>query len=914
MRCPHCGQEHPDSIAYCPTTGRKLVAMQFCSNCGAEIQESWKICPKCGTPVSESSRLPLGRKRQTAGPNQSKTPGRLWIPVLFSILVLALVTYLIFPSLGVSVDKPSVQATREITASEGGQLTLSDKTILKIPPGSLKQDTQVSIQKPALESAPALQPELISVGSAYAVDLGSEPLQQPVTLEIPFDRVLLPNDVTSSQVFLSYYDEDKKEWVYAGGKVDISRNVIVLETTHASWWMPTTWNWGAWIAVLNKTLQVSIVNWVEAAKLLTDDCPQTGSYVQVDSSQARNLVQGCIEQDDAERLGLRIVNPKSFFFEIRPISGGNGYPQQTLLSPGESLQFDASTSDPAPLVIEANMTQKSGWYLVVHMVLTMLPGANQFGIQGKQVACITERLADADYFFDVVEALLVDQNGAAAAESLSEFMLDGDAVRRFITAADDCNFGPAPTWSVEGIRQIGGSVSTIISATDYVANYFAGNTSAQVSFIWESQSISTILDGFWEGPVNQPGAPYYTTNLTLTGCSEPNKVCGSVDYPELSCGGTITFLGMENGKYRLRENMTYGKEACVDEAEIELSYITGNSWNAIYSWSGVEGSGTAEALLEKKSQSAPRPERTQESIGKIVFSCGYNGTWQLCSMNADGSNQSRLTNITTGALSPTWSPDGLKIAFLTYVDGRYDIYVMNADGSQLREIVRDGSDFDWSPDSNKIVFNSKRDGRFEIYVIDVNTGNLTKLTDDPTDALLPIWSPDGMLIAFMTDRDGSREIYTMAADGSNQSRLTTNSAEDWIQGWSPDSTKLVFVSDRDGNREIYVMDWDGKNQTRLTFDFGEDKWATWSPDGSRIFFTRALANDRFEGYIMNADGSDQIQITTDPLAVWSPDGLKIAYWSSQEGSEQIYIIDYDGGNQIRLTQNPSGNRWPSWHR
>jgi hypothetical protein len=399
------------------------------------------------------------------------------------------------------VGKTSPQVSREINASEGGEITSADNTLVRIPPNSLPQDAQVSIQTTTADRAPELGTELVSVGNAQLINLGSDQPKESVTLEIPFDPALLPNDVNPDEVFLSYYDEGTKEWVYAGGQVDTSRNVIVLETNHASWWMPTTWNWQAWIAVLNKTLQVSIVNWIEAAKLLTTSCPQTGNYVQVDSSQARNVVQGCIEQDDVDQPGLRIVNPKSFFFEVQPVSGGNGYPKQTLLAPGEDLKFKTSTSDPAPLVIEASMTQKSGWYLVVHMVITMLPGANQFGIQGKQVACITERLADVHYFADAAEALVVNKDGAAAAESLSRFMLDSDAVRRFITAADDCNFGPASTWSVEGISQIGGAVSTIMSATDYIANYLAGNASSRLSFIWSSlKSRDNVIGIRWYDP------------------------------------------------------------------------------------------------------------------------------------------------------------------------------------------------------------------------------------------------------------------------------------------------------------------------------------------------------------------------------------------------------------------------------
>jgi hypothetical protein len=398
------------------------------------------------------------------------------------------------------------EVKKNITASLGGELTLPDQTVLKIPAGSLRSDTQVTLSEVDSQDTPTSSAETTKVGGIYEINLGSTSLSKPATLAIPFDQTLLPEGSEAGQVFLTYYDESKMEWVYAGGVVDTVRNVVVLEISHASLWRPATWNWSAWIAVLDKLLSVSVVDFVEAVQLLTNDCPQSGNYVQVDSSQALNLIQGCVDVDDSQQPQLRIVNPKSFFYEIKTISGGNGYPAPSLLGPGDEVKFEASTSDPSPLVIQAEMAQKSGWYLVIHMVITMLPGANQFGIQPSSVACITERLADVSDIASAVESLL-NNDGAAAAESIHNFMIDGDKVRRFLTAADDCNFGPSPTWSVEGIKQIGGAVSTIMSATDYIANYFAGNNYAQVSFIWSplvdmtnaESIVSWINQGFQHG-------------------------------------------------------------------------------------------------------------------------------------------------------------------------------------------------------------------------------------------------------------------------------------------------------------------------------------------------------------------------------------------------------------------------------
>jgi hypothetical protein len=301
--------------------------------------------------------------------------------------------------------------------------------------------------------------------------------------------------------------------------VDTQRNVITIQTDHLSWWNPFSWNWGAWIAVLNKALTGNVTDFLSAAALLTKDCPQRAATVSVDASQAHNVIQGCVEHDDPSLPRLRIVNPKSFFFEVRPVSGGNGYPPPTMLGPGDDLTFQASTADPAPLVMQADITQKAGRYLVIHLIIQMLPGLNQLGLQGSQLACITERLADASYFVSASEAL-VAHDGAGAAEQLIRFLNNADAVRRFITATSDCSYGPAQTWSEEGLKQVGAATATIISATDLVTNYLLNNTS-RVAFAWtrlsstpsqvvKTPSVSNPTSAstpFTKTPVNTPVVP-----------------------------------------------------------------------------------------------------------------------------------------------------------------------------------------------------------------------------------------------------------------------------------------------------------------------------------------------------------------------------------------------------------------------
>lgn len=367
--------------------------------------------------------------------------------------------------------------SQEVPAA-GGTVALGNDVTVQIPPGALADASNVTITK---KNAPddAL-PGGQSLGAGYNIELGGQTLSKPVTLEIAYDPDKRPPD---GVVFLGYYDETKGSWIPVAGRVDEQRNVIIVQTDHLSWWNPFSWNWGAWIAVLNNLLTANVTDFLQAVALLTNDCPQSGSTVTVDSSGANNVIQGCVERDDASSPQLRVVNPKSFFYEVKPVSGGNGYPPQTMLGPGGSLPFQANTSDPVPLVVAAEMTQASGARLVVHLIIQMLPGLREVGIQPPQIACITERVHDVSYIAAAVEALLLDHDGAAAAEQITRMLLDADAMRRFITAASGCGYGAAPTWSVEGIKQIGAATATIMSATDFVANYFL-NYHSQMAFGW----------------------------------------------------------------------------------------------------------------------------------------------------------------------------------------------------------------------------------------------------------------------------------------------------------------------------------------------------------------------------------------------------------------------------------------------
>lgn len=235
-------------------------------------------------------------------------------------------------------------------------------------------------------------------------------------------------------------------------------------------------------------------------------------------------------------------------------------------------------------------------------------------------------------------------------------------------------------------------------------------------------------------------------------------------------------------------------------------------------------------------------------------------------------------------------------------------------------------------DGRVITFVSNRDGSSALHVMNADSGDQRRLADKRI--ISYDWSPDGTRIAFTSLRDERYEIYIMPVpdgldpDSIDHWQLTSSDDDDWWPAWSPDSTQIAFTSNRDGNDEIYVIavsdgpEADG-NAPRLLTDNrgGQDVDPTWSPDGSRIAFVSDRdGND--EIYVMNADGTDQQRLTNNDVddwwPAWSPDGTRIAFTSGRDGNDEIYVMaapngsEAGGSDQRRLTNTDAKNWCPAW--
>jgi len=203
--------------------------------------------------------------------------------------------------------------------------------------------------------------------------------------------------------------------------------------------------------------------------------------------------------------------------------------------------------------------------------------------------------------------------------------------------------------------------------------------------------------------------------------------------------------------------------------------------------------------------------------------------------------------------------------------------------------------------------------------LDETPANPTSLTDCKNPAVMP---PNGDWLAFTASKNNNSDIYILDVDAALQGggstatqRLTTDPATDFDPTWSPDGTRIAFRSQRGGNDEIYVMNSDGSCQVNLTNDPADDWSPAWSPDGKRIAFAHFFEGKQYSDIaIINVDGSGLQRLTTahGEYPAWSPDGTRIAFASARDGNYEIYVMNADGSEQTRLTNNPAYDMSPAW--
>ena len=250
------------------------------------------------------------------------------------------------------------------------------------------------------------------------------------------------------------------------------------------------------------------------------------------------------------------------------------------------------------------------------------------------------------------------------------------------------------------------------------------------------------------------------------------------------------------------------------------------------------------------------------------------------------------------------------------------IYTIDSDGAGERPLTEGMSAMSptWHPDGRKLAYSILGDRGSQIVLHDLRTGASRYLAATPAGLnITPQFSPDGRWLAYAHGQEAGTDLVITDADGTDRARRITvgRGSDNLAPSFSPDSRRLAFTSNRSGHPEVYIADVDGTNVELLTpFKFGDQSYRSdpaWSPNGRVIAFQAQIAG-RFQVMTVSLRDRTIKQLTSEGVnedPSWAPDGRHLVFASTRTGAKQLFVLDVETGRARQLTHAP-GARLAAW--